>query len=267
MPSPQDYLDLPVPGTERSFRPYRPGLMDALRGFDYRFAKKAEQVGKGLISAFEAPGKALSGHYDQLPVYEDGSVGPFDPRMMDDASTVAGLLTLGTGAFPAEAGALNMGLRQRYRPYLSAAVDFKVDPNRMKLTPARIDAAKQDMLRSFDMRGSFGAPKRFGQPIEVSPYRQTEQALQAAEFAARARKAGMDARVKFADGPYGSVYVKAGDHGTVRFADHAQPRDWDGNVTGGYSATLGRRHSPATHSVDPSSGLTVQDLFRIYGLM
>lgn len=43
------------------------------------------------LGALQAPGKALQGEYDQLEIGPDGSVSPFDPRMVNDASALAGL--------------------------------------------------------------------------------------------------------------------------------------------------------------------------------
>lgn len=178
------------------------------------------------------------------------------------ANDLAGLMTLGAGATPAEAGiGLNAGLnglRERYAAYLRAASGGK-DPARIKLTPERIEAAKEAQRTGLGMFPA-GRPN----PVlgsEPGTYRQTQQAQAAAEYAAAARQAGIDdVRVKFADGAGGSVYVRTGDHGTVRFADHAPPEGYYTNpltgkeefgVIGGYSPELGRRHYPATVNVSP----------------
>jgi len=69
-------------------------------------ASAAGSIGNALT----APGNALAGNYNQLTVGPDGSVSPMDPRMVQDASNLAGMVTLGAGAMPAEAGALRMGM-------------------------------------------------------------------------------------------------------------------------------------------------------------
>jgi hypothetical protein len=65
----------------------------------------------GIGQAVAAPGNALMGNYNQVEIDQNGNVAPFDPRMVGDASNLAGLVTLGAGAAPAEADALNMGIR------------------------------------------------------------------------------------------------------------------------------------------------------------
>lgn len=64
-----------------------------------------------VLNAISAPGAALRGQYNQVPVLPDGSVGRFDPRMMTDASSLAGVVTLGSGAIPAVPGSLRMGVK------------------------------------------------------------------------------------------------------------------------------------------------------------
>lgn len=46
------------------------------------------------MGAFQAPGKALQGGYDELQVNpESGAVSPFDPRMVDDAANLASMVS------------------------------------------------------------------------------------------------------------------------------------------------------------------------------
>lgn len=70
---------------------------------------KASNAWEDMMGGLMAPGNALRGNYDQLQVMGDGSLSQVDPRMVQDASSLAGMLTLGAGALPAEAGALRMG--------------------------------------------------------------------------------------------------------------------------------------------------------------
>ena len=57
---------------------------------------------QGTGDALMAPGNALAGKYDQREIGADGSVSPFDPRMVDDAANLAGIVTTGAGAVPGE---------------------------------------------------------------------------------------------------------------------------------------------------------------------
>jgi len=68
-------------------------------------------LGSGISSALMAPGNAMMGNYNQVGINPDGSTTQFDPRMAQDASTLANMTTLGAGAMPADANALNMGIR------------------------------------------------------------------------------------------------------------------------------------------------------------
>lgn len=199
------------------------------------------------LAGLAAPGDAYSG---ALPMMDMSGHTSMDA--IGRAADLGGLMTLGAGAVPAESGmALNAGLgglRERYAAYLREASGGK-DPARIKLTPERVEAAKE--LR----RTGFGSyPEGF--PINPigsgpSPYRATEQARLAADFATQARQVTDDVRIKFPEGPRGSVYVRVGDNGTARFADHLPPIE-NGQIVGGYSKALGRRHRPAT--VDASRG-------------
>lgn len=72
---------------------------------------KAQGAWEGMMGGLMAPGNALRGEYEQLEVRPDGSVSQFDPRMVQDASSLAGMVTLGSGALPGEIGALRMGAK------------------------------------------------------------------------------------------------------------------------------------------------------------
>lgn len=57
--------------------------------------------GNALMNAVTAPSNALMGKYDQIVVGPDGRVlSMFDPRMVDDAATLSGLVTTGGAAMP-----------------------------------------------------------------------------------------------------------------------------------------------------------------------
>jgi hypothetical protein len=129
-------------------------------------------------------------------------------------------------------------LRERYSSALYAASDGK-DPNRIKLTDERMERAAEHLRGLFDTR------------TEVQSAPPTVQLSNARAFASEAVKLGEDVRLKLPEGPRGSVYVRVGRRGTVRFADHPQPKDGK-EVVGGFSKALGRRHYPATMSVDPA---------------
>jgi len=203
--------------------------------------------------AFTLPGDVMSG---RLPMWD--ADGHTSREAIRRGADLAGLMTLGAGAVPAGGGvtlrAGLSGLRQRYAPQLNEAVNWSKDIGRIKLTPERVEAAKASLQRTLESQPRFGEGP--------SPYRLTDQAQAAAEYAAAARRAGIeDTRVKFADGPYGSVYVRIGDHGTVRFADHPAPQEWVTNpltgqselqAVGGFSRDLGRRHQPATVDTAPA---------------
>lgn len=51
------------------------------------------QIISDAWNAVQAPGRALQGEYDQREIRPDGSVSQFDPRMMDDASALAGMVS------------------------------------------------------------------------------------------------------------------------------------------------------------------------------
>lgn len=139
------------------------------------------------------------------------------------------------------------GLRGRYATYLREASGGK-DPMRIKLTPERMEAAKDLYV---NRRANLGLEPEPAFGTAPSPYRRTEQSQEAIKFAEEAKRAGQDVRVKFPDSSNGSVYVRVGDEGTVRFADRLPPIE-NGQIVGGYSKALGSRHEPAT--IDVSRG-------------
>lgn len=149
-------------------------------------------------------------------------------------------------------------LRQRYERALSYASGGK-DVAKIKLTPDRIAKAKRYLQGK---ENSFGMGEAEIAEMREALKKPTTQMKQASVFAETAARMGEKVRFKMPDGPRGSLYVRVGDRGTIRFSDHAQPTDFvDGKrqVTGGFSSTLGRRHMPATLSVDPKSGVALED--------
>lgn len=52
------------------------------------------QLATDVWNAIQAPGRALAGEYDELPIDpQTGAVAPFDPRMMDDAANLASMVS------------------------------------------------------------------------------------------------------------------------------------------------------------------------------
>lgn len=151
-------------------------------------------------------------------------------------------------------------LRERYSSFLSAAAATSRSPSpdaqRVKLTPARMEAAK----RSF---GETLQRLRERKPVV------TRHMKLAQTFVRRAVRMGKKPKMKMPDGPLGSLYVRVGRGKTVRFADHAAPLGWRNELpkrmrdkvpavsgsnsdqvpVGGFSSKLGRRHGPAAVSV------------------
>jgi len=203
--------------------------------------------GVGDASAFE----------DAYQAYDQGA---YIPAGVGFGMAALGVLPM-IGDIAQKGGkAANRSLRKKYQMVLEAASGGK-DPMRMKLTPERINLAKELMGEG----GAYHWPQ--GRPPESMTFQGMgkQHGLDAIQFVKEARAKGIDARIKFPDGPTGSAYVKMPDGQTIRFADHAQPTEWVGSerkVVGGFSKTLGRRHHPADMSVDPGSGLTVDDIRR-----
>ena len=86
-----------------------PTKQEVWENFWTKATAKASNAWEDMIGGLMAPGNALRGQYDQVQVMPDGSVSQFDPRMVQDASSLAGMVTLGSGAIPRPVGTLNMG--------------------------------------------------------------------------------------------------------------------------------------------------------------
>jgi len=153
-------------------------------------------------------------------------------------------------------------LRERYSRILREASDGK-DPNKVKLTPDRMEKAKQIATREFDP--SIFASKEDYENFKEEMKLPTKQMVAAKEFVSLALASEEKVKLRMPDGERGSIYVKVGDKGTVRFADHAQPTKFDDKnkivPVGGFSTKLNRRHGAATLSVDPETNISVQDAF------
>lgn len=74
-----------------------------------RLSDRLSDAGASIAQALMAPGNAVMGQYDQRPVYADGSVGMFDPRMVEDAATLAGSVSLGAAPMPRPTNSLGSG--------------------------------------------------------------------------------------------------------------------------------------------------------------
>lgn len=213
------------------------------------------QLAVDFLNSAMLPGAVLQGHQATPEETTDLALNMLMFGAPAAAATVprGALGSLG-GSFRPSAGPfipreiLPRGLRERFFSILMRASGDK-DPFRIKLTPERMEKAKAELLRQMEDRQAF----------LKSPFR-TTQMKNAIEFAETAKRAGNDVRVKIPDGDLGSVYVRVGDKGTVRFSDHSQPTGPDGKPVGGYSKTLGRRHRAALLSVDPHSGVSLDDV-------
>lgn len=222
------------------------------------------QMAKSAVQAALLPGQVAGGVMNTQPSQpgmwsdEDEARAQLTNATMMDRATDLGGMVMGGTSFSAPRGAIGAGpvipgvtpstkyaripesppssLRDRYWAELYRASGGK-DVNRIKLTPDRIEAAKREIV------------DRPYWPDDA--YQVTNQSRQAQEFAKEAMRRGIDdVRVKYPDGSHGSVYVRIGDKGTVRFSDHPAPMNGS-EMVGGYSKTLGRRHGAASLSVSP----------------
>ena len=77
------------------------------------FSKAIDQAikktGSSVASALMAPGNAMRGDYNGVEVNADGSVNPFNSPLMDAASNMAGVVSLGSAPIPRPMGSLGMG--------------------------------------------------------------------------------------------------------------------------------------------------------------
>lgn len=235
---------------------HHPSLTERLGNAIYDAAKALGYGGQSQVMRNEAEtaagfvpvlGDALTAD-DAVRDYQSGNYG--------SALANLGLAALGVmpgvGDLASKAG---KGLRGRYYWQLFNAAGGK-DPMRIKLTPERVEAAKQALQDSIDTWN------RYHDPANRMPY----QPLQDAQtFANHMARQGENVRFKIPDatGKGSSFYVRVGDNGTVRFSDHLQP-EVAGQTVGGYSKELGRRHQPAQYSVAPGE-MTLDDVLRIYG--
>lgn len=97
--------DLPMPGSPMQPSP-RPTFNEGMHGASHAISDRIGGMANSIAQALMLPGKVASGE------------APFDPRLgfsgqdpntLNAASDLAGLLTLGSGALPAQANTLRMG--------------------------------------------------------------------------------------------------------------------------------------------------------------
>ena len=110
--------------------------------------------------------------------------------------------------------------------------------------------------------------RQAAQTIDAAYQAQTEQwqrdydIWKTAEFG---KQLGLDARIVTpSDSSSRYVYLTRGDGEVlkVRAANHAQPVE-NGRVVGGFDSSLGRRHEPSHVSIDPVSGATRADAYKL----
>lgn len=103
-------------------------------------------------NAIQAPGRALQGEYNQVEIGPNGSVSPFDPRMVSDASALAGLVTPSSVASRAGPAAGSI-MRQVATPeiddlYAAKDAAYKtVDQLGAKYSQEAVDRLYGDMIR------------------------------------------------------------------------------------------------------------------------
>lgn len=196
------------------------------------------QLATDAWNAIQAPGKALQGEYDQLPIDPNtGAVAPFDPRMMDDATNLASMVTPVTPAarLGAPAVAATRSIARAATPeiddlYAAKDAAYKtVDQLGAKYAPEAVDTLTGDMLRraaqdnisperhpkAYSMLVDW--EKRGGQGMSLTELDQMRQVIR------RDLIAGGDA----AEGHFGNLFIKAIDD----FIDTATPAKISG-VTG-----------------------------------
>ena len=104
------------------------------------------------INAMAAPGKAIRGEYDEVEVLPDGSVSRFDPDMMNDATSLAGVISPVTPAARLGGAAVQAVTRQATPEIddLYAAKDAAyraVDSIGARYEAAAIDDMATEMLK------------------------------------------------------------------------------------------------------------------------
>lgn len=78
--------------------------------FSQGLTSDLERMGSSVAAALMAPGDALRGEYSDVEVLPTGEVSPFSQPLMDAASNMAGVVTLGSAPLPRPAGSLAMGM-------------------------------------------------------------------------------------------------------------------------------------------------------------
>jgi hypothetical protein len=104
-------------------------------------------------NAFQAPGKALAGEYDQLEIDpQTGAVAPFDTRMMDDAANLASMISPTSPAsrlsMPSVAAAGKLPTPEIDDLYSAKAAAYQtVDQLGAKYSAESVDNLYTDMIR------------------------------------------------------------------------------------------------------------------------
>lgn len=112
------YEELPVPGhiTAPAMKPLEwqePGAIVPIQ-FNNQggFRPAVPQLATDAWNAIQAPGKAFNGQYDQVEVSGDGSVSAFDPRLVEDATNLASMVTPVTPAARIGAPVIEAAVKQ-----------------------------------------------------------------------------------------------------------------------------------------------------------
>lgn len=77
--------------------------------FSQGFNKDLTEIGSSIAAALMAPGDALNGQLSQVEIAPDGSVNPFSAPLMNAASNMAGVVSLGSAPMVRPSGSLGMG--------------------------------------------------------------------------------------------------------------------------------------------------------------
>jgi len=67
------------------------------------------RASNSILSSLAAPGNAMRGDYNSVEINRNGSVNPFNGPLMDAASNMAGVVSLGSMPMPRPFGSLGMG--------------------------------------------------------------------------------------------------------------------------------------------------------------
>jgi hypothetical protein len=97
--------DLPMPGSPMQPSP-RPTFNEGMHGASHAISGRIGGMANSVAQALMLPGKVASG---EVPFDPRLGFSGQDPATLNSAADLAGLLTLGSGAVPAQPGTLRMG--------------------------------------------------------------------------------------------------------------------------------------------------------------